>query len=46
MTRTSPFKWLRTSHEIIRLAVMLDVHFPHSLRNAEHLPHERGLDVS
>jgi len=32
--------------EIIRLAVMLYVRFPLSLRNAEDLLHERGVDVS
>ena len=32
--------------EIIRLAVMLYVRFPLSLRNVEDLLHERGIDVS
>jgi hypothetical protein len=31
---------------VIRLAVMLYVRFPLSLRNAEDLLHERGIDVS
>src|SRR5690606_18355107 len=35
-----------TSPEIIRLAVMLYVRFPLSLRNVEDLLHERGVDVS
>jgi len=35
-----------TSREIIRLAVMLYVRFPLSLRNVEDLLHERGTDVS
>ena len=43
MTRSSPFKWFKTSPEIIRLAVMLYVRFPLSLRNVEDLLHERDL---
>ena len=46
MTKPSPFKWFKTSPEIIRLAVMLYVRFPLSLRNVEDLLHERGVDVS
>jgi phage terminase large subunit GpA-like protein len=46
MTQPSPFKWFKTSPEIIRLAVMLYVRFPLSLRNVEDLLHERGIDVS
>ena len=46
MTKSSPFKWFKTSPEIIRLAVMLYVRFPLSLRNVEDLLHERGVDVS
>ena len=46
MTKDSPFKWFKTSPEIIRLAVMLYVRFPLSLRNVEDLLHERGVDVS
>ena len=34
------------SPEIIRLAVMLFIRFPLSLRNFEDLLHERGIDVS
>jgi hypothetical protein len=33
MTKHSPFRYFKTSPEIIRLTVMLDVRFPHSLRN-------------
>ena len=32
--------------EVIRLAVMLYVRFPLSLRNVEDLLHERGVDIS
>ena len=46
MTNRSPFKSFKTSPEIIRLAVMLYVRFPLSLRNVEDLLHERGVDVS
>jgi putative transposase len=46
MTKCSPFRYFKTSPEIIRLAVMLYVRFPLSLRNVEDLLHERGIDVS
>lgn len=46
MTKRSPFKYFKTSPEIIGLAVMLYVRFPLSLRNVEDLLHERGIDVS
>ncbi len=46
MTKRSPFRYFRTSPEIIRLAVMLYFRFPLSLRNVEDLLHERGIEVS
>ena len=46
MTKRDPFKYFKTSPEIIRLAVMLYVRFPLSLRNVEDLLHERGIDIS
>ena len=46
MTKQSPFRYFKTSPDIIRLAVMLYVRFPLSLRNVEDLLHERGVDVS
>lgn len=46
MTNRSPFRYFKTSPEIIRLAVMMYVRFPLSLRNVEDLLHERGIDVS
>ncbi|MEQ8898521.1 MAG: IS6 family transposase [Roseovarius sp.] len=46
MTKRDPFKYFKTSPEIIRLAVMLYIRFPLSLRNVEDLLHERGIDVS
>ena len=42
----SPFRYFKTSPEIIRLAVMMYVRFPLSLRNVEDLLHERGIEVS
>jgi len=46
MTKRSPFRYFKTSPEIIRLAVMMYVRFPLSPRNVEDLLHERGIDVS
>ncbi len=43
---TNPFRYFKTSPEIIRLAVMMYVRFPLSLRQVEDLLHERGIDVS
>jgi hypothetical protein len=43
---TQPLKWFKTGPEIIRLAVMLHVRFPLSLRNFEDLLHERGVENS
>ena len=42
----NPFRYFKTSPEIIRLAVMLYVRFPLSLRNVEELLHERGIEIS
>lgn len=46
MTKRDPFKYFKTSPEIIRLAVMLYVRFRLSLRNVKGLLHERGIEVS
>ncbi len=46
MTRSAFFKYFKNSSEIIRLAVMLYIRLPLSLRNVEDLLHERGIDVS
>ncbi len=46
MNKRDPFKYFKTSPDIIRLAVMMNVRFPLSLRNVEDLLHERGIDVS
>ena len=46
MTKQNHFKYFKTSPEVIRLAVMMYVRFPLSLRNVEDLLHERGIDIS
>jgi putative transposase len=46
MTKPNPFKGFQSSPEIIRLAVMMYVRFPLSLRNVEDLLHERGIEIS
>jgi hypothetical protein len=46
MTKRAPFRYFKTSPEIIRLAVMMYVRFPLSLRNVEDLLHERAIDIS
>ncbi|MFS2316675.1 IS6 family transposase [Maricaulis sp. D1M11] len=42
----NPFRYFKTSPEIIRLAVMMYIRFPLSLRNIEDLLHERGIDIT
>jgi putative transposase len=46
MKKHNPFRYFKTSLEIIRLAVMMYVRFPLSLRNVEDFLHERGIDIS
>ncbi len=41
----SPFRYFNSSPEIIRLAVMMYVKYPLSLRNVEDLLYERGIDI-
>ena len=41
----SLFKYFNSSHEVIRLVVMMYVRFPLSLRNVEDLLFERGIDL-
>ena len=45
MAQRSPFRYFKTSPEVIRLAAMLYVRFPLSLRNVEDLMHKRGIDI-
>lgn len=41
----NPFRYFNSSPEIIRLAVLMYVRFPLSLRNVEDLLAERGIDI-
>ena len=43
---SSPFRYFNSSPEVIRLAVLMYVKYPLSLRNVEDLLHERGIDIS
>ena len=45
MKNQNPFRYFKTSPEVIRLAVMMYIRFPLSLRNVEDLLHERGIDI-
>ena len=42
----SPFRYFKTSPEIIRLAVMMYIRYPLSLRQVEDILFERGIDIS
>jgi len=46
MTKHSPFRYFKTSPEVIRLAVMMYVRFPLSLRNVEDLLRERETNLA
>jgi len=46
MTKHSPFRYFKTSPDVIRLAVMLYVRFPLSLRNVEDLLRERETNLA
>lgn len=46
MIKPSAFRCFKTSPEIIRLAVMLYVRFPLSLRDVKDLLHDGGVDIS
>ena len=41
----NPFRYFNSSPEVIRLAVMMYVRYPLSLRQVEDLLVERGIDV-
>lgn len=41
----SPFRYFKTSPEVIRLSVMMYIRYPISLRNVEDILHERGIDI-
>ena len=42
----NPFRYFNSSPEIIRLAVMMYVRYPLSLRQVEELLFERGIDIT
>ena len=46
MSNLRIFRFFKTSPEIIRLAVMMSIRYPLSLRNVEDLLHGRGIDVT
>ena len=46
MTRPGPFRYLKTSPEIICSAVMLYIRYPLSLRNVEDFLQQRGIEDS
>ena len=43
---SNPFRYFNSSPEVIRLAVLMYVKYPLSLRNVEDLLAERGIDIS
>jgi putative transposase len=45
MKSPNSFRYFDSSPEVIRLVVMMYVRFPRSLRNAEDLLAERGIDI-
>ena len=45
MKNHNPFRYFKTSPEIIGLALMIYVRFPLSFRNVEDLLHERGIGI-
>ena len=42
----TPFRYFNSSPEVIRMAVMLYIRYPLSLRNVEDLLFERGYEIS
>jgi putative transposase len=46
MTKRSPFRYFKTSPEIIHMAVMLYIRLPLLLHNVEYLLHEHGIEIS
>jgi len=45
MSKKDPFRYYKTSPEIIKLGVMYYIRYPLSLRQVEDILHERGIDV-
>ena len=46
MSKRDPFKYFNSSPAVIRLAVMMYIRYPLSLRNVEDILHERGIDIT
>ncbi|WP_162933074.1 hypothetical protein [Roseovarius sp. EL26] len=46
MTSKCPFKYFKSSRDVIRFAVKLRIHYGLSLRQCEDMLAERGIDVS
>ena len=44
--KNNPFRYFKTSPEVIRLAVMMYIRYPLSLRQIEDILFERGIDIS
>ena len=44
--KNNPFQYFKTSPEVIRLAVMMYIRYPLSLRQVEDILYERGIDIS
>ena len=44
--KNNPFRYFKTSPEVIRLTVMMYVRYPLSLRQVEDILFERGIDIS
>jgi len=42
----NPFRYFKTSPEVIRLSVMMYIRFPLSLRQVEDILYEHGIDIS
>tara|TARA_B100000686_G_C16794342_1_gene981157 strand:+ start:2949 stop:3170 length:222 start_codon:yes stop_codon:yes gene_type:complete len=45
MSKINPFKYYKSSSEIIKMAIMYYVRYPLSLRQVEDILHERGIDI-
>ena len=41
----NPFRYFKTSPEVIRLTVMMTIRYPLSLRQVEDILFERGIDI-
>ncbi len=43
---SNPFRYFKTSPDVIRLTVMMYIRYPLSLRQVEEVLFERGIDIS